>query len=380
MNNINAFTECANCGACYNVCPKDAIRVNVEGLFYSVAVEEDKCVDCGLCQAVCPVNTKKEAQKTVGAYALVHNSDEIVKKSSSGGAFSALAEQVLARGGVVFGAAYDDDFRTVKICSTQTVLIDELRRSKYVESLVGNSFREVKLLLDAEKPVLYCGAPCQIAGLKRYLQRDYEQLLTCDFSCGGMPSHELYTQWLDGIRKNLGADICEVNFRPKTYGWSSYAVKIRAKNNKEYSKLALEDGYFKCFIGNHISVRDYCLHCNFANNHYADIVLADFWKHKSISNIRNENKGISLVISNSAKGDAAILGLARQCALTVLDLEQASYNLVPKSRSGAFIEQRKAFLEKCQEVGFATATRGMNLRGGVAFRVKYAIKKLLGRY
>ncbi len=377
MNNIGAFQKCSNCGACYNICPVDAISVNEGETFYRPVVDGTKCVDCGRCQAVCPVNTPQQGQNTVRAYAVVHNDERVVQSSSSGGVFRALADLILGQGGVVFGAAYTDEFRTVRIGSHEEVSLEQLQKSKYVESLVGDSFRTVKKQLEQGRAVLYCGAPCQIAGLKRFLGKEYDRLLTCDFSCGGMPSHKMYRQWLDWLERKLKAPVAGVDFRPKTFGWNPHAVKVSGKNGRVYSCLATEDAYFDCFVSKHISVRDYCLECEFAENHYADIILADFWKHRSVSKVTNGNKGISLVIANSEKGERAIEAISEQVALTVLDLEQASYNLRKKQVAAGFGAKRAAFLDACNRDGFVLAAghRKYNLK----FRLKYKVKKWLGR-
>jgi len=359
------------------VCPTDAITVKEEDLFYCPVVDRSKCLNCGRCQAVCPVAAPQLAQKVVRAYAAIHNDGAIVKSSSSGGVFRALADRTLAQGGVVYGAAYTDAFRTVRICSSEQVCLEQLQKSKYTESLVGTSFREVKDQLEASRWVLYCGAPCQIAGLKRYLGKEYDRLLTCDFSCGGMPSHKMYQQWLEGVEKKLNAPVADVDFRPKTFGWNPHAVRVAGKNGRVYNRLAKEDAYFDCFIGTHASVRDYCLECEFANNHYADIILADFWKHRSISRVDNGNRGISLLLTNSPKGERAIAELSRVVALTVLDLEEASYNLTQKQVTPEFREKRERFLADCNANGFVQAAgpRKFNWK----FRLKYKVKKLLGR-
>lgn len=377
MNNISAFQKCSNCGACYNACPADAISVCGDELFYRPVVDQTKCVDCGLCRTVCPVNEPQQVQQPRRAYAAIHNEAQVVKTSSSGGAFRALADRVREKGGIVYGAAYTDAFRVVRICSDEQVQLEKLQKSKYVESLVGDSFRDAKEKLNCGKPVLYCGAPCQIAGLKRFLGKEYDNLLTCDFSCGGMPSHKMYREWLDGLKTKLEADVIGVDFRPKSFGWNLHSVSVRAKNGRTYSRLAGEDAYFDCFVGKHISVRDYCLECEFANNHYADIILADFWKHRSISKIENGNKGISLLIANSEKGERAIEDMSGQVALTTLELEPAAYNLCEKPSKPGFYKERIAFLDECREKGFVMAAgqRQYNRK----FRLKHKIKKLLGR-
>jgi coenzyme F420-reducing hydrogenase beta subunit len=379
MNNISEFSKCSNCGACYNACPTNAISVNENGMFYSLEVDEAKCVNCGLCKNVCPVNNSTEAQCLIGAYGGCHIDDSVVKSSSSGGAFTALAKVVLANGGIVYSAAFSEDKKEVVIKSTDEVAIEDLQRSKYVESKVGLSFREIKEQLQNGRQVLFCGAPCQVAGLKRYLNKEYENLLTCDFSCGGMPSHKMYTEYLAFIEKKLKSPITGVNFRPKSYGWNLYTMKINAENGKEYKKIYTEDLYLYCFVGNHISVRDYCYECDFANNHYADIVLADFWKCRTVSKIPDNNTGLSLIITNSSKGEEYISKISDAFTLTILDLDKASYNMVKKSYTEAFFETRKAFIKGCEKQGFIKASSTIKPKGTLKIKLKYYIKKFLGR-
>ncbi len=378
MNNISSFTKCSNCGACYNICPKDAIAVEKKELFYSVEVKNEVCINCGMCVRVCPVNSQENTQNTITAYAAYNRDQEIVKKSSSGGVFTAIAKKILSEGGVVFGAAYSKDFCTISIKSTDEVCLEELTRSKYVESLSEYSFRDVKRELEKNRKVLFCGAPCQVAGLKKYLGRIYENLLTCDFSCGGMPSHKLYIEYLKYIEKKLKAPICEVNFRPKTYGWMEYAIKIRSGNGKEYNNFAVSDPYYYCFIGNHLSVREYCYECTFANNHASDIILADFWKVSTDSRLYNDDTGLSLIISNSNRGNEFIQGLNKELSLTVLDIEKASYNLKKKEPSEHIMQKRTVFLDLCQKEGLIKAVKkSFKLKPRWKMRLKYKIKKIL---
>ena len=381
MNNILDFQKCSNCGACYNACPKDAITLNEDGLFYELHVSADKCIECGICKKVCPVNVPEERQQVLCAYGLIHNDEDVVKHSSSGGAFSAIAEYVIENGGIVFGAAFSNDYRSVELVSTETRSLDDLRRSKYVESKVGFTFRDTKAQLDIGRLVLYCGAPCQIAGLKRYLGRNYNNLITCDFSCGGFPSHNIYSEYLTSIEKKLSGEICEVNFRPKVYGWTNHAIKICTTNGRRYIKHYASDPFFTCFIGSsrYSSVREYCMTCNFANNHYSDIILADLWSFETISKIRNKNKGISLIITNSEKGESVIRSISKKVALTVLNIDEATYNLKEKKIPDEFINKRSDFLTLIEEKGVLFAMDGVKLQNPLKFKVKYAIKKLIGR-
>lgn len=378
MNNIADFSKCSNCGACINICPKGAIIVDDKDVFYKIKVDNNKCISCGVCKKICPVNSEESRQKVISAYALVHKDEEIVRKSSSGGAFTAIAEEVLALNGVVFGAVFKDGFKKVVISSSDNNTLDEIRRSKYVESLVEYSFKEVKRNLENNRFVLYCGAPCQIAGLKRYLIKDYDKLITLDFSCGGMPSHKIYEEWLYEIEKKLKAPICDVNFRPKTYGWSNHAILIRAKNKNKYSKLAMQDMYFDSFVGTHSTVRSYCYECDFSDNHYSDIILADLWKYRSVSKVRNQNKGISLIITNSSKGENVIKMIQKKVLLTVLDKDKATYNLVEKKKNVQNEIKHKEFFEKYKSIGFAKMMKENKNRICFKFKVKYIIKKMIG--
>lgn len=256
-NSISKFSKCANCGACLNVCATNAIWVDREGMYYTPRVDETKCVQCGKCTSVCPVNAPEKTQKLIGSYYGYADDNAILLGSSSGGIFHVLAQKVIDVGGVVFGAVYSEDrHRIVFSCSDEVSLWD-IQKSKYVESDVGNSFRRVKTELEKERSVLFCGTPCQSAGLKRYLGKQYDNLLVCDFSCGGLPSHQMYHQYLCNLEKKYSSKVVLVDFRPKNFGWASHSIFIRFENGREYSRLAALDPYYKAFL-NSLSKRDYC--------------------------------------------------------------------------------------------------------------------------
>lgn len=353
--NITSFAQCANCGACCNVCPRDAIRVDSDGLFYDPKVDASLCIDCSRCVEVCPVNGTFEGNEPRSACAGWHEQEQIVLGSSSGGAFYGLGQSVLAEGGVVFSAVYDDDCKTVRLASSDDVPIERMMKSKYVESLVGLSFRGVRRALEDGRRVLFCAAPCQCAGLRSYLDRDYDDLLICDFACGGMPSHQIYQTYLHALEEQYGAAVQSVDFRPKTHGWKRYALRIRFSNGKERLRLGTEDAYLGSFLHGKRTVRDYCLDCKFAACRASDITIADFWLHEKLSSLRNEN-GISLILCNTAKGERAVDALRAQFRLEALDVEAASYN----NRVEASDQQkhnRAVFLSAYRESGLEAAFR-----------------------
>ena len=378
-NNILKFNECANCGACHNTCPTKAITVSQNDIFYKLHINSDECIECGKCITVCPVNNIFKKQNLISAIGAYSKDINIVEKSSSGGVFRLLADYILSNNGVVFGAAFCEDFRKVKIKSTDEVSVEELQRSKYVESLVGDSFVKIKQNLENNRTVLFCGCPCQVAGLKKFLSKDYENLYTCDFSCGGLPSHKLYEQYLDLLEKKYKSKIVSVDFRPKTYGWKMHAIKIEFANGKKYNSLGVNDPFFSAFIYKHYSVRDDCLSCKFADNHYSDIVLADFWLYSQLSTFK-ENDGISLVITNSNKGENLLNIIKEKLVFQKLDIDSASYNMKKPFYTAEFLNVRKAFLHKAKNTDINNAAKIFcmpNKITRVKLIIKNNIKKLL---
>lgn len=354
VNNISQFDACANCGACYNACPKQAILVDASGLHYAVKVDETKCVDCGLCVAVCPVNSPKDAQHIQKAYCGYAKNPEVVLSSSSGGAFHAIAQYVLSNGGVVWGADFDENYRNVVFRSTQETTLKKLQKSKYVESSVGSSFQEIKKTLENGQQVLFCGTPCQVAGLKRYLEKDYAELITCDFACGGLPGHGIYEKYIDYLENKYRSKVTLVDFRPKIYGWDRHAILVTLNNSKHYKKSALLDPYFYPFVHAKQSIRDYCYQCEFSNNHYADIILADFWKFRDFPNADINMNGTSLVITNSAKGEEVVRKVSESMKLEELD-ERGFYNLEAKKVKPDQLIEHQAYLADVNRHGLLKA-------------------------
>ena len=195
-------------------------------------VNGDLCIDCGLCTRRCPqLNTLPESDRLPSpeVFAAYAKDGDTVMSSSSGGLFTVLAEQVLKEGGVVFGAAYMENFEVCHVCVSRREDLEKLRRSKYVASDPGDTFRQVKELLSEGRRVLYTGCPCQIAGLRAYLNKDYDNLLTADIICHGTPSQKLFNKYLGWLKNKMGGEIQELNFRSKKKGWkvTLYASSCR---------------------------------------------------------------------------------------------------------------------------------------------------------
>lgn len=376
-NNISLFTKCANCGACMNICPKDAISLDCSGDFYRYVVDEERCVDCGACVKVCPENMPVSHLNLKAAYGGWHTDAEVVKTSSSGGAFSALANYILSKNGIVYGAAYTDDCKAVVCRSTEDTDLDNIKRSKYVESTVGFAFREIKTKLEEGRYVLFCGTPCQVAGLMRYLRKEYDRLLTVDFACGGLTSHRLYQEHLAELEKKYHSKVSAVNFRAGLYGWKQYALKVDFRNGKSYRTPAELDPYVHSFMYSRCANRENCLACKFRNTHYSDFIIADYWRWFEYSNLPNEETGISLILTNSDKAESIIEQLSQVMYLEKQDLNKANYNCYVKpAATEAFLKKRAQFWADYKALGLREAA----IRAGMAHGLRaWLLKKRMTR-
>ncbi len=376
INNISEFNNCANCGACLNVCPVNAISIIEDGYYYMPHIDDSLCINCGKCVSVCPVNTLKKSQSLINSYAGYHHDNNVLLESSSGGAFYAISQSVLKKGGIVFGAIFSVDNKKVVFGNTDEVPLCKIQKSKYVESNVDLTFRTIKGILKTGRYVLFCGTPCQAAGLRRYLDKDYNNLLICDFSCGGLPSHRIYREYINYLEKKYRSKTSLVDFRPKNFGWSEHSLLVKFENGKKYTDLAALDPYYRGFLKS-LTKRDYCYNCDFADNHYSDIILADFWLYKQLSELNNNN-GISLIISNSQKGEQAIKDIMPEMKLVPLDIKKASYNIKNGHLSSETVEKHNEFLAALESTDYLKVINRFDSTN-YNYRVKQFLKKIIKR-
>jgi len=301
--------NCTGCAACLNICPHDAIvmKGNSEGFDYPL-VQKELCTDCDLCRKTCPVLSKDHLPKfraIPDVFAAWHRNQEIRLQSSSGGVFSAFASSILEQGGVVFGAVFDKDFSVYHKSIDSEENVDELRRSKYIQSRVGNSFREVKHHLEGGSLVLFVGTPCQTAGLLSYLKKPFYNLFTCALVCTGAPSPKVFRQYLKYIEQTYNSSVASYSFRDKREGWACKEA-IRFNNGKEVfgreNNSALPSFYY-AFSHKALLSRKSCYVCPFKGlPGYADIILGDFWSIRNQEPNLDDDKGTSMVLVNSDKG------------------------------------------------------------------------------
>ncbi len=365
---ISDFERCCNCGACYNVCPNDAITVNSDGIFYMPLVDLSRCVDCNLCNKVCPIGKAENNSAVLKEYVVWHKDERVVNGSSSGGAFYGIAQNVISDGGIVYGAAYSEDCKSVVFMSNEQTEFKHLQKSKYVESLVGLSFREIKETLENGRKVLFCGTPCQVAGLKSYLGKDYASLITCDFVCGGLPSHKLFAEHISLLESKYNSKIQCVDFRPKFYGWKRYAISLCFSNGKRYIRLGTEDAFLRNFLYGKYTVRENCLSCEYEYNHVSDITIADCWEHERLTTRFNKN-GMSLIVCNTQKGLSQLETVEDLFEFDVINTQKA-HESIDKKSDAKERKNREKFLSICEKEGLTAAHKFFDSRSN-AKKIKH---------
>ena len=306
--------RCTGCGACASGCPKDAITMTrgKDGFSYPV-IDPDKCVHCGHCTAICPLLRRREPKPLPAAFAAWNRDDQIRKDSTSGGVFTALAEYVLEDGGVVFGAAMDGKQHLRHVACFRKEDLWRLRGAKYVQSDLGDTFREIKLLLKI-RPVLFSGTPCQVDGLYRYLGCRPENLTTCDLVCHGVPSPGVWEDMARSIEQRKRKGLQAVRFRNKVTGWKDSHFTMVFDDGTVDSAPLFATEYGRAF-GRALFLRPSCYHCVYTNlNRPGDFTLGDFWGLKDDELPEQQKKGVSLLLVNTAHGSHIFdkLPLSRQ--------------------------------------------------------------------
>lgn len=310
MIDIKEKKDCCGCNACFDICPKKCISLKTdnEGFWYP-EVDKDTCIDCHLCEKTCPqlhVDELKhnEFEKPV-CFAAIHKNIETRFASTTGGMFSALAEQMYEEGGYVGGAIYKEDWSVAHFISNNPDDLQRIRQSKYSQSDTRGFFTEVRRLLTAGEKVLVCGSPCQMAGLRRFLGKYYEQLIIVDYVCKSITSPLFYQKYLDYWERKAGSKLVSFKFKDKELGWRSLTKRFDFKNGKSlYSRACDNDLYSSGYHGNIVS-RPSCYSCQFKGfPRMADITIADFWgcEKKAEYKELDDNAGTSAVIINNQRG------------------------------------------------------------------------------
>ena len=300
-------SKCCGCTACASICPKHCIAMesDEEGFLYP-KVDVNLCVACGACERVCPVTHSGESRRPLHCYAAKNKDSEVLKSSSSGGVFSLLAEYAIQeKQGVVFGAMWEND-RVVHGAVESLDDLYKLRGSKYVQSDLRDCFLQVSKFVKDGRYVLFSGTPCEIAGLKSYLKKDYNNLLMVDLACHGTPSPKVLSQYITELKRTYGVESLQLSFKDKSTGWSTYSVTAKSGDNVLFSERASENIFMKGFLHELFS-RPSCHDCAFKSfRSGSDITLADFWGVEKVLPDYKTVDGVSLVLENTVKGEEII--------------------------------------------------------------------------
>lgn len=330
MPTLAAKDYCTGCTACASVCPKGCITMAAdENGFLCPVVDAEKCVSCGLCEKVCPMITPLEKPVNEPAAYAAYSKDEAMRlSSSSGGVFTESAKAVLNDGGAVFGAAYNAQFEVVHICVEDEADLAKLRGAKYAQSDLGGTFRDVKRRLERGQKVLFSGTPCQVGGLKAFLRRDYENLLTVDFVCHSVPSPMAWREYVKyRARLDNGGEIpSAINLRDKQTGWTNYQYSnlFTYENGHKHTARSSESLYMKLFVGDYIN-RESCANCRFKGySRVSDLTIGDFWGIWDVAPEMDDNKGTSVVLVQSPRGAELLRCITNRLVFKAVTREEAS--------------------------------------------------------
>ena len=359
MIHIEKKSDCCGCSACVQKCPKQCISLveDSEGFLYPEVVAAE-CVGCGLCEKVCPWTNRPEKLQPKEVLAVKNRNDEERMDSSSGGVFVALARETISRGGVVFGAVFDGKWEVRHACAETLEDVRPMMGSKYLQSRIGDSYRDAEKFLKAGRSVLFSGTPCQLTGLHNYLRKDYPNLLSVEFLCHGVPSPGVWRRYLDETfysahRAVAGKNtvlsvplksvpvITGIEFRDKKmYGWKKFSFVVRGKsaskadrNSVLLSAMHKDDAFMRGFLSD-IYLRPSCYECKCKNGvSHSDLTIADYWGINRLMPEFDDDKGVGLVLVNTGKGKAVFEGL---------DMETRTSNLADAGHgNGGFKEKVK---------------------------------------
>lgn len=303
--------ECCGCGACVQRCPPKCIHLleDSEGFLYP-EVDEKSCINCGLCEKVCPLINQKDIIMPLSVLAVKNRNEEERMNSSSGGVFIALAKYVLEKGGVVFGAEFDEHWEVKHTYAADISGARAMMGSKYLQSRIETAYLDAERLLKADKYVLFSGTPCQIAGLHNFLHKDYTNLLTVDFLCHGVPSPGVWRKYLNEVcNRIVSKDISKISFRDKAYdGWKGYNLVIYKRildsncHSMYLSEMHRNNSFMRGFLSD-IYLRPSCYKCRCKNGvSHSDITIADYWGINMLMPDFDDDKGVGLVLLNTLPG------------------------------------------------------------------------------
>jgi acetyltransferase-like isoleucine patch superfamily enzyme/coenzyme F420-reducing hydrogenase beta subunit len=376
--------NCTGCNACVATCPQQCIstKIDEEGFWYP-EINKSGCIECNRCENMCPVLNKKrdvfDRYKIPFVYGAYNTNQEIRIDSTSGGIFSALAEEIFDNDGYIGGAIYKEDHTVVHILTADRSMLPAIRSSKYLQSYIGELYSDIDRVLQSGKKALICAAPCQIAGLYAYLGHDYDNLITCDFICLGVNSPKVFKKYMDMLEKRYHSKASKIKFKDKTFGWHRFSIKVDFDSGKSYCKDRYHDPFFIGYLQAKNFARPSCYACQFKNMpRQSDITLADFWGIEKIDRSMDQDLGTSLVLVNSNKGKLIIDSLGNKIIKKEYDLSEAvsenfAVNASIESMAGG---DRKLFFNDLEKYSFDIVSKKHFPLPGLKNTFKKNIKRL----
>ena len=338
--------SCCGCTACMHVCPVKCIAMqeDEEGFLYPV-IEEEKCIHCHKCEKVCPIPNTDDLNTKTETFVGYSRDEAIRKQSSSGGIFSVLAEWILQESGVVFGASFDENFEVCHIAIETEEDLEKLRGSKYVQSRMENVYPEAKQYLEMKRKVLFTGTACQIEGLKKYLNHEYENLYTIDVLCHGVPSPKIWRMYLEEKKKQYHASVEKFEFRNKENGWKNYSINILFSNKQRYRVHYFEDKFMKMFLGN-IDLRPSCYECPFKDfPRISDMTIGDSWGIEKYMPDMDDDKGTSIILVHSSNGEKMLEAIRTNLIIKEAKLDEILPPTADSRKSVEMHPNRKKYWE-----------------------------------
>lgn len=349
--------RCSGCAACLDICPVNAIEMKEDDYgFMFPKINQKKCIDCEQCKNTCPFQNQIALYDALDIKVSQRKNLSRLHKSASGGAFAAYAEEIIKQGGAVIGCKMDNENNAIHCIVNEFDELETLYGSKYVQSSTEGIFKDTKELLDSNKIVLFSGTPCQVAAIKKFLKKDYDNLITVDIICHGTPSNKMFKDYLDLLmkRKKIGK-IEKIVFRDKDNGWS-YNGKIIANdkndNTRKYKFSNRIHSYYSLFLDSE-TYRDVCYECKFAcRSRCSDITIGDAWGLKSNDINFNSDLGTSLVIINTEKGNELVNKTKDENIFVNANTEQLLMANEPLNSPSKHSKLRTEILNKYKEVGY----------------------------
>ena len=375
---LSGKSECSGCAACVNKCPKQCIELAEDECgFRYPKVDQSKCINCELCVKVCPIRNHMKSEYTIqSVYAAWSLNPELREKSTSGGVFSELAYQFIADGGAVCGAEYDSDNMIRHSLVIASEGIAKLRQSKYAQSSIGEVFREIKETLRT-RPVLFCGAPCQAAGLISFLGKRPENLFIIDFICRGVNSPKAYREWLKELEDLQNSKATRVWFKYKADGWkkSPKCTRIDFADQSHIVQRGEKNTFMLGYLRGNLYIRPSCGDCIFkGTERFGDITVGDFW---GIDEKYDDDKGTSLVIVNSDSGKKLLESIHHKLFIIERNPDEIAAGNVCFAGSVKINPQSEMFLKELgNQIPFSKLIKKYTAEK-ISIKIKRRIKKIL---